>query len=255
MGTHTRLDPSKRKQDLDGLCAFGIMTKAPVPGKVKTRLTPPLTPEEAAGLNKCFLRDLAGAIKAASMEVPARGVGVYTPLGSEEVYAGILPEDFLLLPQRGDGFGERLILAAEDLFQVGFKSICLINSDSPTVGSSSFGEAARVLARPGDCVVLGPSDDGGYYLIGFKTLHRHLFEEITWSTEHVLEQTLARAKELGLEAHLLPSGFDVDDRATLHRLCQELLGRDARPETAPNTRMFLEEIIKREGRDRICRVI
>jgi rSAM/selenodomain-associated transferase 1 len=231
------------------------MTKAPVPGKVKTRLTPPLTPEESAGLNKCFLRDLACAIEAASMKTPARGVGVYTPLGSEEVYAGILPDDFLLLPQRGDDFGERLIFAAEDMFRVGFKFVCLINSDSPTVAGSSFAEAAHVLAQPGDRVVLGPSDDGGYYLIGCKTLQRRLFQEIEWSTERVFEQTMARTKELGLEAHLLPSGFDVDDRATLQRLCQELLGKNARPEEAPNTRQFLEEIIKREGRDRICPVM
>jgi rSAM/selenodomain-associated transferase 1 len=227
------------------------MTKAPEPGKVKTRLTPPLTAEESAGLNKCFLRDIALSIEAAAQESPARGVGVYTPVGAESAYAEILPADFLLLAQRGTDFGERLLFAAEDLFKVGFGSVCLINSDSPTVAASSFIEAARILAESADRVVLGPSDDGGYYLIGLKARHRRLFEEIEWSTERVLEQTTERARELGLEVHCLPNGFDVDDAATLHRLCEEVLGVNARKGTAPSTQRFLAQIIEREGRDRI----
>jgi glycosyltransferase A (GT-A) superfamily protein (DUF2064 family) len=99
--------------------------------------------------------------------------------------------------------------------------------------------------------VLGPSDDGGYYLIGLKQLYRRVFEEIDWSTELVLDQTLQRAAELGLEVYLLPTGFDVDDKVTLQRLCQEVLGANAPKDLAPNTRRFLAEIIEREGRDRI----
>ena len=126
------------------------MTKAPEPGKVKTRLTPPLTPEESAALNKCFLCDLARAISTATIGHSGRGVGVYTPLGAEGAYTGILPGSFYLLPQRGSDFGQRLIFAVEDLLKVGFASVCLINSDSPTVPSASFSEAVRVLAEPGD---------------------------------------------------------------------------------------------------------
>ena len=101
-------------------------------------------------------------------------------------------------------------------------------------------------------MVVGPSDDGGYYLIGLKRLKRRLFEDIEWSTERVLEQTLQRAAEIGLHVHQLPSGFDVDDKFTLQRLCQELLGGGAvNPEVAPKTRAFLAEIVEREGRGRI----
>lgn len=229
------------------------MTKAPEPGKVKTRLTPPLTAEEAAGLNICFLRDVAESILAATAQTPARGIGIYTPHGAESAYANILPELFFLLPQRGNDFGERLLLAAEDLFKVGFASLCLINSDSPTVAVSSFAEAARELAKPGERIVLGPSDDGGYYLIGLKQMRRRLFEEIDWSTEHVFNQTLQRATEIGVEVHRLPTGFDVDDRGTLRRLCDELLCETQRSTSAfaPNTQEFLNEIVRREGRDRI----
>jgi glycosyltransferase A (GT-A) superfamily protein (DUF2064 family) len=102
-------------------------------------------------------------------------------------------------------------------------------------------------------VVLGPSDDGGYYLIGLKQMHHRLFEEIDWSTERVLAQTLKRAAEIGVEVHQLPSGFDVDDRASLRRLCDELLGvkTGSASDVAPNARKFLSDIVEREGRDRI----
>jgi rSAM/selenodomain-associated transferase 1 len=220
------------------LCALAIMTKAPRAGQVKTRLVPPLSPEEAAQLNVCFLRDTAAAI-AKACGTTARGVGVYTPIGAEAAYSDILPSKFELLHQHGDGFGERLAFATEDLFQCGFASVCLIDSDSPTVSADVYREAVEMLSKPGDRVVLGPSDDGGYYLIGLKQNHRQLFERIDWSTERVLEQTKRRARELSLEVSLLPTGYDVDDATTLRRLCGELLSDQSVRDVAPNTRKFL----------------
>ena len=251
MPIHAILDLNDAQGVPPKRCALGIMTKAPQPGKVKTRLTPPLTPDEAAQLNVCFLRDLSRSISLASQQSPARGVGVYTPVGAERVYESILPNDFFLIPQRGDAFGERLLFAAEDLFKVGFEAVCLINSDSPTVSMSIFAQAADTLALPGERIVLGPSEDGGYYLIGLKRPHRRLFEEIDWSTERVFQQTKQRAAEVGVELHELPFGFDVDDRATLSRLCDELFRRNPDRDVAIETRKFLSEIIAREGRDRI----
>jgi rSAM/selenodomain-associated transferase 1 len=253
MSRHQVLNPATPSQLPSRLCALGIMTKAPQAGKVKTRLTPPLTPEEAAELNVCFLRDLGRSIAVASMESPALGIGIYTPVGAEKVYEDVLPEGFFLIPQRGVRFGERLTFAAEDLFKVGFESVCLINSDSPTVPASNFTQAVKELAKSGDRIVLGPSDDGGYYLIGLGQMHRWLFEEIDWSTKRVLTQTIDRAAEIGVHVRLLPHGFDVDDRTTLHRLCDELLGEggSVSNDVAATTREFLQEIIAREGRGRI----
>jgi rSAM/selenodomain-associated transferase 1 len=268
---HHVLNPDRRAEIADRVCALAVMTKAPRAGLVKTRLVPPLTHDEAAEFNSCLLRDISAAILAASCSggvgssqishahgapLPttgriARGVGVYTPRGAEAAYEDILPEDFFLIPQRGDHFGDRLNFAAEDLFKVGFASVCLINSDSPTVPAETFTQAADLLRLPGDRIVVGPCGDGGYYLIGLKKMHRAMFERIDWSTEHVLSQTLQRASESGLEVKLLPVGYDVDDRATLQWLCSELLGENSRDEVAPNTRRFLTEIIKREGRARI----
>jgi uncharacterized protein len=229
------------------------MTKAPRAGQVKTRLTPPLTQAEAAALNICFLRDTARAISIAAKGI-ARGIAVYTPVDAAADYAGILPAEFDLLPQRGETLSERVIFAMEDLFQMGFASVCLINSDSPTVPAQVFAEAASVLTQPEETLVLGPSSDGGYYLIGLRKLHRALFENISWSTESVIQQTLERAGQLNLKIHRLPTWYDVDDRKTLHRLCDEFFGSPegtALGYPAPATREFLEALLKREGRDRI----
>ena len=232
------------------LCALAIMTKAPRAGHVKTRLVPPLTPQEAAELNVCLLRDTAAAIEQV-LGKNARGIAVFTPLGTEAEYIGILPAGFELLPQRDGAFGARLALATEDLFRIGFSSVCLIDSDSPTVGPEIYAEAVSELLKAGDRVVLGPADDGGYYLIGLKENHPGLFENIDWSTERVLNQTIQRAAERHLEVKLLPPGFDVDDRATLQRLCDELLTRISNASAAPETRRFLTDLIVREGRERI----
>ncbi len=249
---HRVLAPTASPQMPPGLCALAIMTKAPRAGKVKTRLTPPLTPEEAAAINICFLRDMAESITRACESGQAAGVAVYTPAGEETAYIGILPNDFYLVPQRGEAFGDRLVFALEDLWKVGFESVCLINSDSPTVPAASFAEAVDALARPGERVVLGPSDDGGYYLIGLKRMAKQLFESIDWSTGRVLAQTKERAAEIGLDVHTLPLGSDVDDRAALQSLCAALLPAGAeRQAVARATRGFLQDIVAREGRDRI----
>lgn len=257
---HRVLDPNAPREIAGRLCALAVMTKVPRAGEVKTRLVPPLSHDEAARLNRAFLRDICLVISAACWSPRERdrglirvalGVGVYTPPGAEAAYEKVLPEDFFLITQRGDHFGDRLNFAADDLFKVGFDSVCLINSDSPTVPAEVFAQAVELLSLWGDRTVLGPSDDGGYYLIGLKEPHRKLFERIDWSTERVFEQTLQRAAQIGVEVKLLPTGYDVDDRATLRRLCSELLGENSRDGVAPNTRKFLTEIIEREGRGRI----
>ena len=251
---HRVLDPLKSERVSSGLTALAVMTKAPQAGRVKTRLTPPLTPDEAAALNTCFLRDTAAAISDAVSRGEAQGVGVYTPVGAESAYSEILPGEFILVPQRGDKFGERLLAATADLLQLGFSAVCLIDSDSPTVPPKAFAQAIEYLSRPEDRVVLGPSDDGGYYLIGLKKPHHELFDRIDWSTEHVLEQTIAAARALDLPVHLLPVWYDVDDRATLSRLCQELFGANGTAPggfTAPATHEYLSALLQREGRGRI----
>ena len=256
---HRVLDPDTAAGNFAGHSALALMTKAPRAGNVKTRLVPPLTHDEAAQLNRCFLQDTGAAISVCCTRLisqdpgrpVARGVAVYTPVGAELDYADILPDDFSLLPQRGETFGERLYFAVEDLFRCGFDSVCLIDSDSPTIPAENFARAVELLSLPGDHIILGPCDDGGYYLIGLKQLHRELFDGIDWSTERVFEQTKWRATQIHLGVHELPRGLDVDDHKTLRRLCDELLGKNARDAVAPRTQEFLRELITRDDRPRV----
>jgi len=144
--------------------------------------------------------------------------------------------------------GERLFHAACDLLNAGYESVCLINSDSPTLPQSILAEAITHLEKAGDRIVLGGSDDDGYYLIGLKHAHRRVFDDITWSTSAVFGQTLERAAEIGLEVVRLPSCYDVDDEASLRRLAGELFGNDGvRSDLcgydAPFTRGFLRGLI------------
>ena len=91
-------------------CALAVMAKAPRPGKVKTRLSPPLTPDQASALNICFIRDTTENIQQVTEASNSAGVVAYTPVGDEAAFDGLLPPGFQLLGQRGDGFGERLLL-------------------------------------------------------------------------------------------------------------------------------------------------
>ena len=236
------LDPAHPIPALRHLCALTVMAKAPRSGRVKTRLSPPLTLDQTAALNICFLRDTTE-----NLATIAQGAGLisYTPVGDEALFAGLLPETFALVPQRGDGFGERLLAAAQDILALGYGSVCLIDSDSPTVPAAAYAQAVQALAAPGDRVVLGPSHDGGYYLIGLKQPHPEPFERISWSTSNVLAETRQRCAETNLELIELPLWYDVDDAVTLALLESELL--HAQPPdfislpgySAPHTRKFL----------------
>jgi glycosyltransferase A (GT-A) superfamily protein (DUF2064 family) len=131
----------------------------------------------------------------------------------------------------------------------GHSAAVVLNSDSPTLPTSLLVKTAEVLARPGDCAVLGPSTDGGYYLLGLKQAHRRMFEDITWSTEQVAEQTLERAREIGLNVHILPVWYDVDDLQSLRMLHEEIRGRGAVPRApTPAPALHTAALI-----DRLCR--
>jgi rSAM/selenodomain-associated transferase 1 len=220
-----------RGAELEGICALAVMAKAPRAGYVKTRLQPPLSADEAAALNVCFLRDTAENIASVERDGDALGLVCYTPVGDEVAFDGLFPESFALIAQRGDDFGERLLSAAEDTLSCGFGAVCLIDSDSPTLPTSALRDAVRELGRPGKRVVVGPSEDGGYYLIGMKRAEPRVFDRIAWSTGSVYAETVERVHEAELDLVELPKWYDVDDAATLAVLERELL-QGERPEFA-----------------------
>ncbi len=210
-------------------CAIAVMAKAPRAGKVKTRLSPPLSPEEATAMSAAFLRDVTENIQAAAREAPIAGYVAFAPAGLGHLFDGLLADGTGLLladgegemPPGVDGIGRSLLHATRALFAQGFGSVCVLNSDSPTLPTATLVRAARRLAEPGDHAVLGPAEDGGYYLLGMKAPHAELYAGMPWSTDRVAQQTRQAARALGLPLHELDPWYDVDDRAALQRLVTE----------------------------------
>ena len=211
-------------------CAIAVMAKAPVPGRCKTRLLPRLSPAEAAALSAAFLRDVTGNLQEAAHQTPITPYVAYAPEGAAPLFDGMLAPGTSLILANGSipcpdgviGFGRCLLHAIETMLAQGHAAACVLNADSPNLPTSYLQEAAAILDSPGDRIVLGPAEDGGYYLLGMKQAHAGLFAGIDWSTDKVLAQTQERAKTLGLSTVMLPTWYDVDEPATLDRLMADL---------------------------------
>ena len=236
-----------------GGCAIAVMAKSPRPGQVKTRLVPPLTPEAASALSASFLSDITENIALAAERRDIHGYVAYAPAGTERAFEGMLARGTQLVLADGTavsaprvrGFGRPLLHAARSLFAVGHEAVCLLNSDSPTLPTALLSRAAEALAEPGDRVVLGPADDGGYYVIGMKAPHVHLFEDIAWSTSAVADETRRRAASLGLPVVELDPWYDVDDATALRRLCRELASTRSPRRPSPYTARATADCIAR----------
>jgi rSAM/selenodomain-associated transferase 1 len=203
-------------------CGVAVMAKASIPGGTKTRLVPPLTFEEAAAFNTAFLQDISTNILRAAAKNKMRGYMAFGPPDTIGFFKRILPPGIGLIEAWLPDFGDCLFSAIGHLFALGHEAAVVLNSDSPTLPTSLLIEAAEMLAQPGERAVLGPSTDGGYYLLGLKTAHRRLFQDIDWSTERVAAQTLQRARELDLPVEVLPHWYDVDELDALKALHAEL---------------------------------
>ena len=215
--------------------ALFVVAKQPAAGQTKTRLCPPLDGATAAALYECFLRDtLALMMQVAGVQ---RSIA-YLPEDADGYFRDLAPA-MGLTPQRGADLGARLDQLLTDALAGGAQQAVVMDSDSPTLPAAYIAQAFALLDGPYD-VVIGPCDDGGYYLIGLKQPQPRLFHEVTMSTPNVVRDTLAIAAELGLQIALLPTWYDVDTVAELARLRQELA--EAAPEIAPQTRRFLAQI-------------
>ena len=204
-------------------CGIAVMAKASAPGRTKTRLVPPLSFEQAAALNTVFLKDIFDNVADAGRHASIAGYAAFAPAGSEDFFRRTLPSSVGLIDACLPDFGDCLLHTIEQLLARGHAAAVVLNSDSPTLPTEFLVETAQKLAEPGERAVLGPSCDGGYYLLGLKTAHRRMFQDIAWSTGHVARQTLERAGEIGLAVHMLPVWYDIDDVDGLRRLGAELL--------------------------------
>jgi uncharacterized protein len=223
--------------------AVAVICKTPRSGLSKTRLSPPLHPDECARISACFIQDLSTTIASVAGDGRAAGYAVYTPAGSESDLRALLPDRFGLVLQGDGNLGARLDKGISDLIAAGHAGAILINSDSPTLPRAILEAAVEAVMR-GDNAVLSPALDGGYTLIGLSRPHPHLFADIPWSTERVYELTLQRAREIDLPVIALDGWYDVDDAASYAMLEQELNG--VRPrcakgplQDAPRTRAFI----------------
>ena len=225
---------------MNGRVAIAVMAKSPRPGRTKTRLCPPLRPDQAAVMAAAFLRDVTENLADAGRSEPIDGWVAYAPAGDEALFEGMLAPGTRLLLADGDGedaagvtgFGRCLLQTMRRLLDMGYDAACVLNADSPTLPPEYLARLASNLLA-GHPAVLGTAEDGGYYVLGAREPYPRLFADILWSSDRVAAQTRERAAELGLALAELPVWYDVDDGAAWRRLLGELA---ADPDVATATR-------------------
>jgi hypothetical protein len=184
-----------------------IFAKEPRPGQVKTRLSPPLSPEAAAQLYHRFLQDILDEMA----RVPEVRLAVaFSPPTARGFFRRLAPPGTILFPQEGADLGDRMARAFARNFAAGFGSVLLRGSDVPDLPAAVVSEAAAVLTSGQAQVLLGPATDGGYHLVGLTEPQPALFQGPAWSSSTVLTDTLCLARQLGLRVHLLPPWADID---------------------------------------------
>ncbi|MBC7929121.1 MAG: TIGR04282 family arsenosugar biosynthesis glycosyltransferase [Rubrivivax sp.] len=214
-----------------------VMIKAPRAGFVKTRLTPPMSDADAAALAGCFAQDTVKSASSVTSEI----IIAYAPADGRDMLEALLRNDLHWLEQRGEDLGERLEAIACEAFDMGFGPLVFIGADSPTLPPRFIATAIHSLTYAESDIALGPTEDGGYYLIGLRQNARGLFQNIAWSTAQTYAQTAHNAARLGLRLLELPPWYDVDTPADLQRLRAELSNDEQARLRAPATYQWLEE--------------
>lgn len=212
-----------------------LMAKAPLPGRVKTRLCPLLSARSAVSLYQCLLTDVAE-----EMGMRLRGVRRYlffSPPEEENRFLSAPLRQFERVPQRGRDLGERMDRAIRTALSRGARHVVVIGADCPFLSAARVRAAFRELSGPAD-LVLGPSEDGGFYLIGASFPVPFLFRGVDWSTDSTLAQVASRCRRAGLSFSLLPPELDVDRPEDLETLRRSAIRRAVPP--CPRTRQWLE---------------
>ena len=217
-------------------CCTIVFAKNPVPNQVKTRLLPFLSAEQAASIYQAFLVDWCNALS----KLPNSNLVIaYTPLDSLHELQALIGAHAIYIPQGDSGLGERLISVSRWACHHDYRKFLVVGSDSPTL-PIQYIEGAMEFLESRD-VVIGPSTDGGYYLIGFSKIGAvrtipAIFQDIAWSTEHVLRQTLEKVDSIDARLGLLPPWYDVDTPPDLRFLRDHLFAMRLAGCRAPSPR-------------------
>jgi uncharacterized protein len=200
---------------------LAIMARAPsAPGK--SRLIQDLGTRDGEGLRGALLRDTLASVSQLHVEKAV----LFTPPERETEIRALTPFPAVFLAQRGATLGDRMYRGMRDLLGFGFEAVVMIGSDLPTLPSVHISAALDILARRPDALVLGPAEDGGYYLIGVTRSHPQLFERIPWGTSQVLEHTCKAAEALGMTVEKISQWYDVDSLSDLRRLRRGVAGAE-----------------------------
>jgi hypothetical protein len=217
---------------------LGVFAKVPRPGAVKSRLAAGIGPDAAARVYDAFLRDFLPRLA----PLPFERVLAYAPESAQGYFQLLTGSDFVLEPQSGSDLGERMRAFFDRRFRDGAQHVVLVGSDSPNLPLSRVHDAFASLDR---CeIVLGPSDDGGYYLLGARRLVPELFAGITWGTPAVLAETTRRLASIGVVPALLESFYDVDVPRDLTRLAADIAAarRDGHDPHLPHVEAVLNSL-------------
>jgi rSAM/selenodomain-associated transferase 1 len=221
--------------------AIVLMAREPRPNLVKTRLTPPLDSADASRIYHSFLLDKIEQVYGLD------GVGrfvAYTPDSSREFFSTIVPKGLRLIPQKGEDLGEKLANLSSSLLDEGYDGVMLMDSDTPNL-PSGFTISGLEALNENDLVV-GPCEDGGYYLIGLSRKIPEIFRDIPWSTPEVTPTTIKKSSALGLRTAMLQKWYDIDTFDDLKRLKRELdalLDNSEAYSRCKNTHRTLSEIL------------
>ncbi len=195
-----------------------VFARAPILGAVKTRLVPPLSNEQALALHRALVEDTLERLTRVGGNALEHWLYLSEPLASQDALE--IPSDWTMALQSGDDLGGRMENAFRDALHEEPGKMILLGSDSPTVPLEYVGQAFKEMVDRE--VVLGPAEDGGYYLIGCSTLVPELFQSIDWGTDRVLSQSKDALANANREFALLPAWYDVDSEKDLARLRTEL---------------------------------
>jgi len=225
--------------------ALVLMAKAPVEGTVKTRLIGTFSAAEVTELYVNFLRDTFRLMEEVQAEREDLALVLcYTPEGAEEAFEEVEREGCLMMAQRGADLGERIVNCLADLFGRGYGRIVVIGADAPALPADYILDALEELTDE-ETVAVGPTLDGGYYLIGLSRPAPELFTGVAWSTGGVLEETRARIAAAGMKMVELAEFIDVDTPEDL-AILEEVLAED--PTLAPRTRRNLRQLRRASAR-------